>query len=120
MKKIKKIGYSIQNEAWHYEKLKTVLNDRHVYEIVVMINPGLLEGESGGIDAEFMIRWYSLRGKATPQIQPWADSWRFLPQLTDLFAELAQLDIHATPADVIAVLDRIGAVDITQRTSPEP
>ncbi len=120
MKKIEKIGYSIENECWTYEKLKGVIKNDHLYEITVMINPGLLFGESGGVDAEFMIRWYSLLGKATPQIQPWEDSWRFLPQLTGLFAERAKLGVDATPADVIAALDRIEAVDITQRTSSEP
>lgn len=105
-----KLGYIIYNESWYYNSLQTFIPEHFVYEIMVLINP-----ESGGVDAEFPIRWYMLGGKSVPRIEMYGDCWRFLPQLQSLFADLAGLGMYATHESVVACLNT-HAEDMTERT----
>lgn len=102
------LAYVVTHEAW-YSKV-----------------PGAIGGEpsvgisasaaGGGVAWEFAVEAVDL-GSPSLRLKMFWDSFDAFAQIPDFFAGLRQIG-NGTLADVRALLDRLGAVDETQRQSP--
>lgn len=100
--------YIHTGEAWYAE---TALYGKMLDEIIIGD-----KAEDGGTCGEFAIRWSSIGGRSTPQLEAFHDSWAFLAHCKDLIDALAEHDDEClTPKQVCEILDILGFKDITKR-----
>lgn len=83
-------------------------------EVIVMASA---KGSGGGVAWEFGVTDGASRIGRGLELRMWDDAWAAFAQLPDFFAALAAGEV-ASLDDVRALLDRLGAVDETDRVSP--
>jgi len=100
-----RFAYIVNQEAW-YSK---VLTDEPK-EIMVMA-----AADDGGVAWEFGVEERVLGGETVVQLHPFNDAFDAFAQIPDFFAALAE-EKPSTLDGVRGILDRLGAVDRTERT----
>lgn len=104
------LAYIVWRESWWYGK------DGTSEPPSVMISASA-KGEGGGVAWEFPIEELELGGKPVTRAKIFYDAYEAFTQVPELFAALADGG-GTTLAAVIQLLDMLGAVDETERTSP--
>lgn len=103
----KRLAYIVGHEAWYHS---AALRRSEPYVMVGVYYDG------GGCDWELEITWVNLQGKECPRLKLFSDAWVAFVQQPALFLALAELnDSDPSVAEMTALLDRLGAVDQTER-----
>lgn len=71
---------------------------------------------------EIVFRWYNLNNRRPPaaKLEVFSDAFSALPLLSPLWQELASFnDGEMSPEDLVAVLEKLGFQDVTERRWPE-
>ncbi|MFE5290407.1 hypothetical protein ACFRAQ_36135 [Nocardia sp. NPDC056611] len=106
-----RLTYTISHEAWYFTAAAALSGDEQPHLNVHS------SAEDGGVAWEFRIREGGLKSIPSTQIVMFDDAYAALTQVPELFAALAA-ERPRDVAAVIAILDRLGAQDITERTDP--
>lgn len=99
-----RLAYVVTHEAWYYRDGKP--------SVTVMAAAG-----GGGVAWEFAVEEFRFRGEPATQVQVFEDAYAAFAQLPEFFGALAAGE-GTTLADVIKLLDLLGAVDKTERRGP--
>lgn len=103
------LAYTVMHEAWY--RHRTPADDKPELNISAT-------SHGGGVAWEFHVNEHEL-GLRSPSLQlhMFDDSWSAFVQLPELFAALAAGEV-ATLTDLRGLLDKLGAVDTTERKNP--
>ncbi len=103
-------GYVVTSEAWYARSERYATDEIMVYR----------SEHADGVDYEFTLKWKTLNGKPVLQVAIFEDALKAFIEMHQLFTELAVL--HRTDPqkqDVIALLDKLGYKDTTERANPD-
>ncbi|WP_306365371.1 hypothetical protein [Nocardia sp. CC227C] len=105
------LTYTLRHEAWYAPALKQ--NGSDMPDAVYVHS----SAQGGGVHWEFSIEDGRLNTRRTTVLRMFDDAYRAFTEVPEFFAALAaEQPTHLT--DVVAILDRIGAVDDTARVDP--
>ncbi|GLY32000.1 hypothetical protein [Kineosporia sp. NBRC 101731] len=107
------LGYLICDEAWYAETLRRTGAARKYPEIMVSAS-----ARGGGCAWEFPIEEFELGGRMVTRARIFNESYVAFQQVPELFELLAERRPQ-TLQHVREILDELGAVDETQRVTPE-
>lgn len=99
-----RLTYTISHEAWYWPAIHA--HERHDGEIMISVGPW-----------EFAVRRYDLGSKHHLRVEIFDETWPAFDQIRLFFDALAAGEVGSL-ADVQALLDRLGAEDVTERVSP--
>lgn len=104
------LSYTINHEAWYWDAVA----DRYGNQHSVMVHS---TSTGGGVDWEFSIEEVDLGSVRAVRAGIFDDAFKAFTQVPELFARLAS-EAPKDVAGVVAILDQLGAVDVTERVSP--
>lgn len=102
------LGYHVVREAW-YSRVAPVPGDETVLTI------GLFAAEGGGQRWEFCVEEVPVQCRGCLRVRVFDDGFAAFAAVPEFFARLADLGVGASVEEVVAVLDGLGFVDLTQR-----
>ena len=104
-----RFAYIVSHEAYYWDAIRTHRADQRP-EIIVQAS-----AVDGGVAWEFTVTDTNV---GSPKLTMFGDSWAAFDQIFEFFSALAALGETPTLAQVREVLDRLGAVDQTERAQP--
>lgn len=112
------LAYDVRHEAWYWITTNTIreaAGQRH--GIVVMASAN---GAGGGVAWEFSIEDHADLQPPHPTLRllMFDDSWAAFTQMPEFFGGLTELGPNVPLTQVRELLDQLGAIDETARTSP--
>lgn len=109
--------YIKTEEAWYSKTTMAVADPGVVKEWCIGVD-ALRDGRPDGTYGEFMILWYDLASNGlTMRLGIFSDAF-LAARAANIIEPLLELPADATPEQVLAVLDRHGFVDATDRKGP--
>lgn len=100
------LAYVISHEAWY----ANVIDGR---EILISA-----ESRGGGVAWELKAEEVNVGGKPTVRLSIFSDAFDAFVQVPEMFQAIAEQGRFQRLEDLAAVLDRLGAQDVTKRTEP--
>lgn len=100
------LAYVVSHEAWYAE----VVKGRRVSICA--------ESRGGGVAWELTAEEIDLGGKPAVRLKIFSDAFDAFVQVPELFKAIAERGRFERLEDLVAVLDGLGARDITERTEP--
>lgn len=104
-----RLTYWMRQETWYDRDIRNP-GDRPTIQIVAA-------ADGGGCAWEFDIEEHDFRSHTAVRLRIFQDAWAAFVEVPELFAALAA-EQPTTLAAVRAILERIGAVDTTDRVPP--